>query len=141
MKTSVDYAFQTSSDGKRKRTPFCFPDLGTAVVRHLAEKLYNYSQDQFVELIRVRFYGAEDGGFMAITAITSIRLFDFQADSRREVEWKYGVDPRNMGDDFAREVADDLYMKIDKAINEILSLCKRKKIRFVSGHKVVEFLE
>lgn len=138
MKIVVDTYFQRTRDGKRTEVPFEFIDVANAIIRRLNEKLRTYRLETYLEMVRARFLGTELGGFIEFTAITSVHLFDLQAESRFELQAQYGVDKRIRPTDVAEDHAQDMYHNIENVLGSVLTICKRRKLRFVSGHKVVE---
>ena len=138
MKIVVDTYFQTPDGRKRTPVPLGFIDIANAIIRSLHEKLRTYGLEGYVELIRARFEGGVVGGFIEVTGITSIRLFDLHADSRFEHEIKCGVDNNTVAQEVAGEHAQDLYRKLWGSIDSVLTTCKRRKIRFEVAGKVVE---
>ena len=148
MKLSLDSLYL---DGHRRRhVPIELMRIASGVWDCLLQQLDNSGEDEFVELVRIRFSPENlDADHlhvwkMLVSCTVSIDLCDLHTLTQREEKNEYllnlpsivassGV--ANVHVDTA--VRDALY-SIGKEVGYILSVCKRKRIRYISGGKVVQ---
>ena len=151
MKLGLDSLTAPDEKGKRHLVPMEAVSVGMDVLKKLAEHLQAHDFDCYMELLRVKFdiprivQGQLRAMRLIVCGVVSIRLFDLNADSRREVESNLEVnllalkasfaDVRDM---YVSELVDELWKKLNDSISMTLDICRRKKLRFEMRHKVVE---
>jgi hypothetical protein len=139
MKLSLDCTFPPNLAGTRIAVPIKFVRIGSGVMDKLAEQLQTYRYDNHIELIKVKFTGGENMAFMIVAAIVSVHLFDLRADSKQTVEYETILDlEKTVAADAIANTASMVGEQVNAAIHSILEMCGAKKLRFMSGHKIIE---